>query len=63
MLSLAERQAATLGARAVHLLCDVRNQSALALYQHAGYRRVCDAHLYGDHFWVHEKLLKPPLRL
>jgi len=45
------------GIRAIHLLCDVRNENALALYRRAGYRDVCNADLYGDHFTVMEKLL------
>ena len=57
LLTHTEDQAVRKGARAIHLLCDVRNAAALALYARGGYRRVCEAHLYGDHFFVHEKLL------
>ena len=57
LLTHTENRATKKGARAIHLLCDVRNAAALALYARGGYRRVCEAHLYGDHFFVHEKLL------
>ena len=60
LLAHTEAQAAQKGALAIHLLCDVRNAAALALYARGGYRRVCEAHLYGDHFFVHEKLLSHP---
>ena len=60
LLTHTEDQAVRKGARAIHLLCDVRNAAALALYARGGYRRVCEAHLYGDHFFVHEKLLPFP---
>ena len=60
ILTCTEAQALRKGAKAVHLLCDVRNTAALALYARGGYRRVCQAHLYGDHFFVHEKLLPSP---
>ena len=57
LLALTEAYAASGGARAIHLLCDVRNAPALALFARSGYREVCRASLYGDRFSVREKLL------
>jgi hypothetical protein len=34
----------------MHLFCDVRNVPGLAPFARAGYRRVCEASLYGDRF-------------
>ncbi len=56
LLALTERHAAAGGAKAMHMLCDVRNAPALALYRRAGYRQVSDARLYGDHFFVLERV-------
>lgn len=63
LLSLAEAQAAQLGADALHLLCDVRNNPATALFTSSGYTRVCIATLWGDHFTVFEKRLCPSPQL
>ena len=57
LLRLAEAQAARGGAGGLHILCDVRNATGLALFAAGGYREVCRATLYGDHFSVREKRL------
>ncbi len=56
LLALAETEAARRGAEAMHLLCDVRNVPGLALFARAGYRKICEASLYGDRFFVLEKV-------
>jgi ribosomal protein S18 acetylase RimI-like enzyme len=57
LLRQMENPALRKGACAIHLLCDVRNVPALSMYRREGYREVCRAALYGEHFSVQEKLL------
>ena len=57
LLEAAERKAAGLGYRAVHLLCDKRNASANRLYRVAGYREAGEAGMYGLCFLAYEKQL------
>jgi len=58
LLRHAEQLALERGAKALHFLCDVRNVPALVLYRKTGSRQVCEAQLYGDHFFVMEKRIK-----
>ncbi|MCE5343093.1 MAG: GNAT family N-acetyltransferase [Eubacteriales bacterium] len=57
LLNRTEQETRARGAKALHLLCDVRNAPVLALYHKADYQQLCDVRLYGDHFYVLEKVL------
>jgi ribosomal protein S18 acetylase RimI-like enzyme len=58
LFSHTEQLALERGAKALHFLCDIRNVPALALYRKNDCRQVCDVRLYGDPFFVMEKLIK-----
>lgn len=57
LLLAAEQQAHKLGYGAMHLLCDIENASACALYTRGGYRYISNVALYEHEFGVYERRL------
>ena len=57
LLALAEQQALANGARAVHLLCDLDNVKARAMYLRAGYVEKGRPTLYGSEYFAYERIL------
>lgn len=55
LLKMSEKQAARMGYTAVHLLCDVRNETAYGLYRKNGYAKVGETALYDTRFYAIEK--------
>lgn len=57
LLLAAEQQAHKLGYGAMHLLCDIENAPACALYTRGGYRYISNVALYEHEFGVYERRL------
>lgn len=57
ILRRCEAEAARTGTTALHLLCDIHNQKAGALFRHAGYQTAVEFALDSEQFWAMEKLL------
>ncbi len=57
VLRCCETEAARAGTTALHLLCDIHNQKARALFHHAGYLTAGEFTLEGEQFWAMEKSL------
>ena len=57
LLAMAEDEARALGYDAMHLLCDVENHPATAMYLSAGYLPVGKAVMYGHTYEAFEKKL------
>lgn len=55
LLKMSGKQAARMGYTAVHLLCDIRNETAHGLYLKNEYAKVGETALYGARFYAFEK--------